>query len=123
MPSAEEKAEVVYEYPQTEIMAGCVLRLLDLSDFPHVHTSQFGVIPKSTPGKWRLIVDMSSPEGLSVNDGIKESLCSLSYATIMDAAKGVAVFGRGSLIAKVDIRNAYRVVPAHPEDRWLMGMM
>ena len=94
MPSAEEKAEVVYEYPQTEIMAGCVLRLLDLSDFPHVHTSQFGVIPKSTPGKWRLIVGMSSPEGLSVNDGIKESLCSLSYATIMDAAKGVAVFGR-----------------------------
>ena len=67
-------------------------------------------------------MDMSSPDGFSVNDGIKESLCSLSYVTIMDAAKGVAAFGRGSLMAKVDIRNAYRVVPVHLEDRWLMGM-
>ena len=25
-------------------------------------------------------------------------------------------------MAKVDIRNTYRVVPVHPEDRWLMGM-
>ena len=23
----------------------------------------------------------------------------------------------------MDIRNAYRVVPVHPDDRWLMGMM
>ena len=33
--------------------------------------SPFGVIPKGhTPGKWRLIVDLSSPKGGSVNDGI-----------------------------------------------------
>ena len=25
-------------------------------------------------------------------------------------------------MVKVDIRNAYRVVPIHPDDRWLMGM-
>ena len=65
---------------------------------------------------------MSSPEGVSVNDGISESLCSLTYVTIMDGAKGVTAHGKGSLMAKVDIRNAYRVVPVHPEDRWLMGM-
>ena len=123
MPSAEEKAEVVHDYLQTEVSAGHVLGLLDPADYPQVHTSRFGVIPKSTPGKWRLIVDMSSPDGLSVNDGIKESLCSLSYVTITDAAKGVAAFGSGSLITKVDIRIVYRVVPVHPEDRWLMGMM
>ena len=69
--------------------------------------------PKSTPGKWRLIVDMSSPEEVSVNDGVKESLCSLSYMTIMDVTKDVAVFGRGMSMAKVDIMNTYRVVPVH----------
>lgn len=40
--------------------------------------SHFGVIPKGSMGKWSLILDMSSPEGRSVNDGIQESLCSLS---------------------------------------------
>ena len=47
--------------------------------FPEVHTSQFGVIPKSEPGTWRLIVDLSAPEGASVNDGIDPEVCSLHY--------------------------------------------
>ena len=122
MPSAEERAEVVHEYLLTEVSAGRILGLLDPAEYPQVHTSRFGIIPKSTPGKWRLIVGMSSPDRVNVNDGIKEYLCSLSYMMIMDAAKGVAALGRGLLMAKVDIRNAYRVVTVHPEDRWLMGM-
>lgn len=67
-------------------------------------------------------MDMSSPEGVSVNDGICESPCSLSYMSILDGARGVAERSKESLMAKVDIQNAYRVVPVHPEDRWLMGM-
>lgn len=122
MLSAEERAEVVGEYLQTEVTAGRILGPFDPADYPQIHTSRFGVIPKSTPGRWRLIVDMSSPEGVSVNDGISESLCSLSYVTILEGAKGVTAHGRGSLMAKVDIHNAYRMVPVHPEDRWLMGM-
>ena len=45
----------------------------------NIHTSPIGVIPKKhREGKWRLIVDLSSPEGSSVNDGIDPSLCSMS---------------------------------------------
>ena len=87
MLSAEERAEVVREYLLTKVSAGHILGPLDPAEYPQVHTSQFGVIPKSNPGKWRLIVDMYSPDRVSVNDGIKESLCSLSYVTIMDAAR------------------------------------
>lgn len=92
------------------------------SALPQLQVSKFGIIPKSTPGKWRLIVDLSSPEGHSVNDGISERLCSLSYISIDDATKAVLAGGRGMLLAKVDIQNAYRTVPVHPEDRWLLGM-
>ena len=39
----------------------------DRSEVPEVHLNRFGVIPKSSqPGKWRLIVDLSHPEGKSV---------------------------------------------------------
>lgn len=52
-------------------------------DFPQVHISRFGVIPKGSTGKWCLILDMSSPEGKSVNDEIQEFLCSLSYVGVV----------------------------------------
>ena len=82
----------------------------------------FGVIPKGNTGKWRLILDLSSPEGSSVNDGVAPELCSMSYVSIDDAARAIASAGRGSDLAKVDIRQAYRIVPVHPEDRLLLGM-
>ena len=120
--SSKEQPQVVNEYLMAECCEGRVLGPLDPSGLPHVHTSRIGVIPKSTPGKWRLIVDMSSPEGFSVNDGIPEALCSLSYVTINDAVQGVLAYRQGALLAKVDIRSAYRTVPVHPDDHWLMGM-
>ena len=122
MKSALDNPQVIREYLGAELKERRIIGPLDPKEHPYIHTSRFGVIPKSTPGKWRLIVDMSSPEGGSVNDGIQESLCSLSYVTVTDAAHGITSYGRGALMIKVDIRNAYRVVPIHPADRWLMGM-
>ena len=66
-----------------------------LESFPKVppgsggyHTNRFGIIPKGSSGKWRLIVDMSVPEGASVNDGVSKSLPSLSYVGVPDAVEG-----------------------------------
>ena len=43
-----------------------------------VHVSHFGVIPKGhQENKWRLIVDLSAPDGHSINSGIKPELSSL----------------------------------------------
>lgn len=50
--------------------------------FPDVHVSPFGVIPKSELGEWELILDLSSPVGSSVNDGIDKEICSLSYMSM-----------------------------------------
>ena len=51
--------------------------------FPQVQVSPFGVIPKSEQGKWRLILDLSAPEGCSVNDGIRKDI-SLLYMSVDD---------------------------------------
>lgn len=88
-----------------------------------VHTSPIGVLPKrSQPGKFRLIVDLSSPIGFSVNDGIDSPLCSLTYTSVAHAAELVASLGRGALMAKLDLKAAYRMVPVHPEDQQLLGI-
>ena len=59
------------------------------SALPEVHVNSFGVISKSEQGKWCLIVDMSSPEGGSDNEGICKEWCSLSYISVDDVAREV----------------------------------
>ena len=84
---------------------------------------RIGVIPKPhQPGKWRLITDLSFPKGESVNDGIRTEVCAVSYTSVDDAVRCVRTLGRGALLAKFDIANAYRAVPVHPSDRLLLGM-
>ena len=123
MLSARERPEIINDYLAQECSEGRVLGPLDPAQFPFVQTSKFGVIPKGLTGKWRLIVDMSSPEGASVNDGIQESLGSLTYVGIEEAANSICAVGKGALMAKVDVKSAYRNIPVHPDDRWLMGML
>ena len=81
MKSAMEHGEVVERYLGEEREAQRVLGPFKRSLFPEVHVSPFGVIPKADPGKWRLILDLSSPRGNSINDGIAKELCSLSYVS------------------------------------------
>ena len=115
--SAETNPDVVTAYLQEEVTVGRVLSI------PGVQVSPFGVILKShTPGKWRLIVDLSSPKGSSVDDGISSDLCSLSYVSIDDVSRVITSLGRGTLLAKIDIKSAYRIVPVYPDDRPLLGM-
>ena len=65
----------------------------------------FGVIPKGhASGKWRLIVDLSSPKGASVNDGIDPLWCTLTYISVDDVAKIIAGMGKGTLLAKMDLK-------------------
>ena len=122
MFSTAEQPEVVEKYLLEELSANRIVRVNGL-DTDLIHCSQFGVILKrNRPNKWRLIVDLSSPEGHSMNDGISKDLSSLSYVSVEDVVTGIIQRGRGTLLAKMDIRQAYRNVPIHPHDRLLLGM-
>lgn len=61
------------------------------------------------------------PYRLSVNDGVHENLCLLSYVSVDDALWEICMLGRGSLLAKVDVRKAYKNVPIHLDDWRLLG--
>ena len=123
MLSSDTNPQVVTSYLQKEVPLGKLVGPLPLGSIPGIHISPFGVIPKGhTPGKWRLILDLSSPHGHSVNDGIDLELCSLSYINVDMVGNVVVALGKESLLAKVDIKSAYRIVPVHPEDRPLLGM-
>ena len=121
--SASLNPDMVSSYLKEEVALGRVVGHLPQVVAAQVHTSPIEVTPKGhTPGKRRLIVDLSSPAGSSINDGISQACCSLSYISLDEVAKIVAGIGQGALLGKMDIKSAYRIVPVHPEDQFLLGM-
>ena len=123
MRSATERAEVVSGYLKEECASGRVLGLFRKELLgTALMINRIGVIPKGFTGKWRLIVDLSFPEGNSINDGIDPNICSLHYTRVEDTARELVRQGRGSFMVKVDIRSAYWTVPVNPQDWWLLGM-
>ena len=47
----------------------------------------------------------------------------MKYTNVDEAAEMMSRLGPGTLLAKIDIAQAYRNVPIHPADRSLLGMM
>lgn len=115
---------IVSEYLSNELKLNRVIKLTKTEARQmKIHISPFGLIPKKNkPGKWRLIIDLSAPDGSSVNDGIERDMISLSYTSVDTIVARVIQLGQGTLLSKMDIRQAYRLVPIHPEDRYLLGM-
>jgi len=123
MLSARQNPAVVEKYINEEVLLGNIQGPFPPGLLSGIHINRFGCIPKKhQPGKWRLITDLSYPSGSSVNDAIDPHLCSLSYISVDQVAHRAMELGMGSLLAKTDIKSAYRLVPVHPEDRHYLGM-
>ena len=121
MHSAAEHPDVIDAYLMAVRHANWVLGPITCN-IP-ISVSPFGIIPKKhQPNKWRLILDLSSPAGHSVNDHIPESHCSIKYSGLEEAITLLTEVGHGAWMAIVDLKNAYRIVPIHPDDRTLLGM-
>ena len=118
MGSVAANPATVSRYIENEVAAG---RLAPVNPSAVSHISPMGIIPKpNQPGKFRLIVDLSAPQGACVNEGISSDLCSLSYSSVDKAVELIRRRGKGCLMAKLDLQSAYRQVPVHPDDQPLL---
>ena len=120
--TALRQPEIIDNYLQEEIRYGSVAGPFDAPPLPDLHINRFGVIPKSTPGKFRLITDLSFPLGNSVNDLIDDSEAEVSYAGIPEALAMIMKLGQGAMLAKFDIKRAYRLLPVYTLHRPFLGM-
>ena len=62
------------------------------------------------------------PGGASLNDGIDPQDFSLQYIKVDQVICMVSRYVPGALMAKFDVESAYRNIPVHPDDRFLLGM-
>ena len=119
--SAHANSSVVSEAVMKELEKGRIASLQQLPEF--YFCSPVGVVPKRTDGiqtGWRLIFDLSCPDGKSVNDGIPVDYGTISYEALDTAIRMVAKAGRGAKMIKRDLKSAFRFIPVSSLDRWCL---
>ena len=66
-------------------------------------------------------MDLSFPPGFSVNNDIDSRLMSLHYSSLDNVVAIIQRLRPGTLMAKLDLKSAYCLVPVHPDDGILLG--
>ena len=79
------------------------------------------MVPKQDGG-WRTIYHLSAPLGKSINDFINPDTYTLTYCSVDDAFAIVNLLGPGTLLSKIDLKNAFRLIPVRQADWNLLGI-
>ena len=73
-------------------------------------------------GSMHLILDLSQPDGQSVNSHIDRVSFTVQYTTMDQAILHIFSLGPNrALLAKADLQHAFRLIPVLPSQRWLLG--
>ena len=120
--SAEDNPLQVQEYLEKELKAGRILGPFQSPPLPDFQCHPIGIVPKKTPKKFRAIMDLSYPEGESINDYICKEEFSLKYVTVDKAITFRQKWGTGCLLSKIDIAEAFRIIPVSPLQWHLLGI-
>ena len=121
LSSAYQHPNIIQAELQKELDAGRVQGPFPARPMPSLHCSGLGVVPKKG-NKWRMILHLSAPPNRSINDFISKEEFSLQYTSLDDAISIVTTLGPGALMAKVDLKSAFRMIPVRSQDWELLGM-
>lgn len=91
--------------------------------FDNFVVSPLGLVPTGNTGKYRVIHDLSFPKIHSVNSNIPQECSAVQYNSIDEVVSLVKMLGRGCLMAKTDIEDAFRIIPIHPSDYHYLGFI
>lgn len=114
LPSIDSHIPIVAEKILKEVQEGRVAGPFLSPPFANFRISPLGIIPKKEPNSFRMIHHLSYPFGSSLNDDIDAALCSVSYSSFDDALTKIRKLGHSALLAKADIKSAFRLLPIHP---------
>lgn len=129
--SVDDRPQVLRQYIQKEIEASRLAGPFKDPPFGTFMCSPVGVRPKSTPGKFRVIQNLSAPyDGSSVNHGIPLDCRTVKYPSVQNAIDFIIEIIEGpckkgasrvAFMAKTDIKGAFRLVPIRQQDLHLLG--
>ena len=119
-PSALEHPDIVDAKLQEELAQGRIAGPFSIKPQGLI-VSPLALVPKKEPNSYRIIHNLSFPHNASVNSHTPKELTTVSYETLDHCVSIIAQLGRGCLVSKTDIRNAFRIIPVHKSDFRLLG--
>ena len=120
LKSAIQHPEVVDKNISKELKAGRIAGPFKMIPFDKFQLNPIGVVPKKTPGSFRMITNLSSPQGNSINDNISDIFSKVNYASFSEAIKMIIDAGPNAFLAKTDIEHAFRLIPINPNQYHLL---
>ena len=118
--TAFDYPHIVRKYVAKEVAAKHTVDPFKTPPFENFVVSSIGVRAKKSGGS-RLIMDLSRPFGTSVNDYVSREDYSLRFIGVDDAIRVITEIGVGALMAKVDLKGAFRLIPVHKDDWHYLG--
>ena len=118
--SARNEVMGVSKAIQTELQRGHTAGPFLSPPFTRFHCSPLGAVPKPD-SSIRLILNLSSPRGEAINEGISQEKFSVIYSRFDDAVDIVRDIGPSAFMGKLDVKHAFRLCPVRPQDFPLLG--
>lgn len=119
--SAVRHSDILQEKIDKEVFEGRVAGRFQFSPMHNLHTSPIGVVPKAD-GDWQMIMHLSHPPATSINHNVDPIHTSVKYTSCDTVVQTVRQRGRGAVIAKCDIKSAFRLLRVNPDDFKLLGL-
>jgi hypothetical protein len=114
-----QKAKFIRQQRDEEIKLGRWSSSFGRNLLPGMYSSPLSAVPKSTPGKFRLIIDQSRGRH-SLNSMIRKSQVKVKLDNIHDLGTSLIAVRkkhgakRKLVLFKSDVKSAYRLMPMHP---------
>ena len=127
-PSGRDHPISVEHYINTELGHGALLGPFNGLPVNHLHTSPLMSRPKKDSEMRRIVLDLSWPDGFSVNDGIDSDFYldeeyHMRLPTIDLMERKILKLGQGAYMYKTDLSRGYRQLRVDPYDWPLLGFM
>lgn len=126
-PSADNFPQHVEYYINTELSYNAIAGPFDQNPLHQdLICSPLQTVPKRGSTTRRVVMDLSFPEGLAVNNGIPSNIyMEEPYKLRLPGIDRLCTFilqhGQGCFIYKKDLKRAYRQLPVDPKDYNLLG--
>ena len=118
--STSTYGQILTDTIATWVKKGFIAGPFDTPPVPGFRVNPLGVVVRN--GKARPILNMSGPVGASFNDNVaEEKMERLHMGTAKEFSFLLRDAGVGAKFSKFDIQDAYKLVPAKPEDYRLQG--
>ena len=125
--SALQYPSHVDTYLQEEIEYGAIVGPFSTNPIQNCHFPPFLTCEKSGSDKRRVIIDLSWPQGCSVNAGIDKNLYlgtdfALTFPFVDHITAELTHLGTAAHLFKIDVSRAFRHVKLDPSDYDLLGL-